>query len=133
MLRHRRTRRLGRELKLVALATVIAIAWLAIHVRLGRHRVVVVHRRDAASPPVQVQVGSQVEQTRELRASELRILAFESAWPKEASIRVRAEDASGLVSEAECAYLDGLPWVVEVRLVRDGLECKRLGPVLSAF
>lgn len=129
MLRHRRTRRLGRELKVVALAIVIAIAWMAIHVRLGRHQVVVVNRRDAASPSVHV----QVEQTRALGASELRILAFESVWPKEASIRIRAEDASGLVSEAECAYLDGLPWVVEVRLVRNGLECKRLGPVLSAF
>ena len=113
-----------------ALLIAIVFVALVLHIRLGKHRVVVKNDRSVPIRSVEIRVRGERVVTSEIPIGGLSHSAFRNPWPAEAAVALRVEDQSGTVAQHECLYLGILPEVALVRLGDEGVECRRLGSVL---
>lgn len=124
--RRRDLRELRSGLTLLALALVSIV----LHIRFGRHRILVVNNRGVDVRALELRVAGERRAVGPLSADGIISGSFRNPWPRDASVSLRLEGADGVIEERECLFLGVLPEVAVVRLVADGVDCRNIYPAL---
>lgn len=107
------------------------IVGVVVHVRLGRHRVVVENGRAAAVGEVSIVIADHVD-TRAIAAGDWVTSSVRNPWPTDAAVNLSIRRPDGTIEEHECVYLGFMPQLTYVRLLPGGaVECTSVPSLLA--